>query len=179
MKLFFILEITAEDETGATSPRRFCLPPSTSQSHTGKMNMQHFLFVLLKRPLNASREKPDINTCSPPCLREGRAAFLLERALIPAGKGCQPCPAQEKRAQFDFVSADLAKDPLCVGAPFPTRSCWKGFSFMSRALLSCCKTRGVVGVSPDRAQAALGGAAKLCLQGRSLHWPSCQRGGMG
>lgn len=60
MKLFFILKITAEDKSGAMSSRCFCLPPSPSQSHTGKMNMQHFLFVLLKRPLNASREKPDI-----------------------------------------------------------------------------------------------------------------------
>lgn len=54
--------------------------------------MQHFLFVLLKRPLNASRGKRYINTrillpFVPERERE-RASFLhLDTELLSAGKG--------------------------------------------------------------------------------------------
>jgi len=47
---------------------------------TWKMNMQHFLFVLLKRPLNASREKRYINT---------RILLERERKSIPPSLGEQ------------------------------------------------------------------------------------------
>lgn len=54
--------------------------------------MQHFLFVLLKRPLNASREKRHINTrillpFGPERERERASLLRLESELLSAGAG--------------------------------------------------------------------------------------------
>lgn len=133
MKLFFILNITAEDESGATSPRCFCLPSSPSQSHTGKMNMQHFLFVLLKRPLNASREKPDMNTHSPPCLREGRSILPSGEETASSwerlGRGRAPSPAEHKTRGASLVlSLQTWQWTHCVSEPLlPPGTAGKGF----------------------------------------------------
>lgn len=59
---------------------------------TQKMNMQHFLFVLLKRPLNASREKRYINTrillhCVPERDRGSIPPLSGEREMLWAGGG--------------------------------------------------------------------------------------------